>query len=64
MEWRKIEEIGVIRFEISHFIINTIMNDSNIVLQNLQGFLEDWEKEEDRFFFILMNGMKKNKRLV
>ena len=40
------------------------MNDSNIVLQNLQGFLEDWEKEEDRFFFILMNGMKKNKRLV
>ena len=30
------------------------MNDSNIVLQNLQGFLEDWEKEKDRFFFVLM----------
>ena len=29
------------------------MNDSNIVLQNLQGFLKDWEKE-DRFFFVLM----------
>lgn len=30
------------------------MNNSNIVSQNLESFLEDWKKEKDRFFFVLM----------
>lgn len=30
------------------------MNNSNIVSQNLENFLEDWKKEKDRFFFVLM----------